>query len=54
MFHSLVLDLNVILMPNLLPILLNFSDIPGYYCSHYCDSFGFLLLLVFDPRLFSC
>ena len=31
MLRSVILDLNVVLMPNLLPILLNFSDIPGAY-----------------------
>ena len=31
MRHSIVLDFNVVLKPNLLPILLNFSDILGTY-----------------------
>ena len=30
MLHSVVHDLKAVLMPYLLPILLNFSDMPGY------------------------
>ena len=32
MLRSVVLDLKAVLMPYLLPILLNFSDMPGAYC----------------------
>ena len=42
MLHSVVLDLKAVLVPYLLPILLNFSDMPGAY--------GILT----DPVGFSC
>ena len=42
MLRSVVLDLKAVLMPYLLPILLNFSDMPGAYG------------IIADPVGFSC
>ena len=50
MLCSVVFDLNVRLLENLLPVLLNFSHVPGTYsvnAAYLVFSFGVYLLLCF-------